>query len=134
MNGFECMFSKPKFFFSLFFYSSMPDEFDFKNYKTMEEFSKTVEGTRYLHELYLKAINNNIRRKILEILNESKQISKKNLIIKLIEDKTIQDDSMFNYHIDFLIKAFCIKSIFDEDSDEIYYEITQSGKVIDYLK
>jgi len=112
----------------------MPDEFDFKNYTTMEEFSKTVEGTRYLHELYLKAINNYIRREILEILNEVKQISKKNLLKKLIEDKIIEDDSMFNYHIDFLIKAFCIKSILDEDSNEIYYEITQSGKVIDYLK
>lgn len=112
----------------------MPDEFDFKNYTTMEEFSKTVEGTRYLHELYLKAINNNIRREILEILNEVNQISKKNLLKKLIEDKTIEDESMFNYHIDFLIKAFCIKSMLDEDSNEIYYEITQSGKVIDYLK
>ena len=35
----------------------MPDESDFRNYKTAEEFSKTVEGTRYLHSLYLKAVN-----------------------------------------------------------------------------
>ena len=111
----------------------MPDEFDFKNYKTMEEFSKTVEGTRYLHDLYLKAVNNPIRRVILEIINELKQISKENLLKRLIDEKTIEDESMFNYHIDFLIKAFCIKSTLDEESNEIYYEITQSGKVIDYL-
>ena len=111
----------------------MPDEFDFKNYKTMEEFNKTVEGTRYLHELYLKAINNHVRREILGILNELKYISKKNLLKRLIEDKTIEDESMFNYHIDFLIKAFCIKSTLDEESNELHYEITQSGKVIDYL-
>lgn len=36
----------------------MPDEFDFKNYTTMEEFSKTVEGTRYLHE-FLIWLNSN---------------------------------------------------------------------------
>ncbi|MFX0139159.1 MAG: hypothetical protein ACFFDN_36290 [Candidatus Hodarchaeota archaeon] len=112
----------------------MPDEFDFKNYKTMEDFSKTVEGTRYLHDLYLKAVNHPVRREILEIVNKLKQISKKNLINKLIENKIIEDESMFNYNIDFLIKAFCIKALKDEKTDEIFYEITQSGKVIEYLE
>jgi hypothetical protein len=112
----------------------MPDEFDFKNYKTMEEYSKSVEGTRYLHSLYLKAVNNPVRRVILEILNNLKRISKQDLLKKLIEDRIIEDESMFNYNIDFLIKAFCINSIKDEKSNEIFYEITQGGKVIDYLK
>ena len=111
----------------------MPDEFDFKNYKTMEEFNKTVEGTKYLHDLYLKAVNNTVRREILNILNKLTRISKSKLLKKLIENKIIEDGSMFNYHIDFLIKAFCIKSTLDEESNELHYEITQSGKVIDYL-
>ncbi len=112
----------------------MPDEFDFKNYKTLEEFSKTVEGTRYLHELYLKAVSHPIRREILNIINNVKRISKNKLLKKLIEDKTIDDESMFNYNMDYLIKAFCINSIKNEDTNEIFYEITQSGKVIEYLK
>ena len=112
----------------------MPDEFDFKNYKTMEEFGRSIEGTRYLHDLYLKAVNNPIRREILKIVNDLKRISKKDLVNKLIKDKVIEDDSMFNYNMDFLIKAFCINSIKDEKSNEIFYEITQSGKVIEYLK
>jgi len=111
----------------------MPDEFDFKNYKTMEEFSKSVEGIRYLHGLYLKAVNNPIRREILNIINILKRVSKKNLLRKLIDDKIIEDESMFNYNMDFLIKAFCIKSIKDENANEIFYEITQSGKIVDYL-
>ncbi|MFX1502823.1 MAG: hypothetical protein ACFFDH_17820 [Promethearchaeota archaeon] len=112
----------------------MPDEFDFKNYKTMEEYSKSVEGTRYLHDLYLKAVNNPVRRVILDIVNDLKRISKHNLLQKLIEDKIIENESMFNYNMDFLIKAFCINSIKDENSNEIFYEITQSGKIVDYLK
>ena len=112
----------------------MPDEFDFKNYKTMEEFSKTVEGTRYLHELYLKAVNHPIRREILNIINYAKRISKNKLLKKLIEETILDDENMFNYNMDFLIKAFCIKSIIDEDTNEMIYEITQSGKVIEYLK
>ena len=112
----------------------MPDEFDFKNYKTLEEFSKTVEGTRYLHELYLKAVSHPIRREILNIINNVKRISKNKLLKKLIEDKIINDESMFNYNMDYLIKAFCINSIKNEDTNETFYEITQSGKVIEYLK
>jgi len=112
----------------------MPDEFDFKNFKTMEEFGKSVEGTRYLHDLYLKAVNHPIRREILNIVNEITRISKKNLLRKLIDKKIIDDESMFNYNMDYLIKAFCIKSIKDEKTNEIFYEITQSGRVIEYLK
>ncbi|MFX0144144.1 MAG: hypothetical protein ACFE9C_08700 [Candidatus Hodarchaeota archaeon] len=112
----------------------MPDEFDFKNYKTMEEFGKTVEGTRYLHDLYLRAINSPVRREILNIINDAKQISKSKLLKRLIEDKILDDEAMLNYNIDFLIKAFCINLIEDENTNEIFYEITQSGKVIEYLK
>ena len=112
----------------------MPDESDFKNYKTMEEYSKTVEGTRYWHTLYLRAVNNPVRREILNIINDSQKISKTKLLKDLIDSGVVEDEYMFNYNMDFLIKAFCINFIQDEDSDEIYYEITQSGKVIDYLK
>jgi hypothetical protein len=112
----------------------MPDESDFRNYKTMEEFSKTVEGTRYLHSIYLKAVNHPIRREILNIINDSQRISRTNLLKKLIDNRLVEDEYMFNYNMDFLIKAFCITLIKDEDTGDIYYEITQSGKVIDYLK
>ena len=112
----------------------MPNEFDFKNYKTMEEYSKTVEGTRYLHDLYLKAVNNPIRREILNIVNGTKRISRSDLVKKLSEDGIVNDEFVFNYNMDYLIKAFCIQSIKVENSNEIYYEITQSGKVVDYLK
>ncbi|MFW9936128.1 MAG: hypothetical protein ACFFD5_00615 [Candidatus Thorarchaeota archaeon] len=110
----------------------MPDEFDFKNYKSMEEFSKTLEGTKYLHNLYLKAVNNPTRREILEIINNAKRISKENLIKMLIEKELIKDEYNFDYNINYLIKAFCVDRI--EEGGKIFFEITQSGKVVEYLK
>lgn len=110
----------------------MPDEFDYKNYKSMEDYSKTLEGTNYLHGLYLKAVNHPVRRQILEIVNKSKKISKKTLLKELIEKNLIQDENQLNYNIDYLIKAFCINPV--EEGNEIFYEITQSGKVIEYLE
>ncbi len=112
----------------------MPDEFDFKNYKSMEEYSKTVEGTRYLHDLYLRAVNSPIRREILNVVNKTKRISKTKLLKILINDAILDDEYMFDYHMDFLIKAFCIGSIKNEETKEIFYEITQSGKVIEFLE
>ncbi len=112
----------------------MPDESDFKNYKTIEEFGKTVEGSRYYHDLYLKAVNHPIRRKILHVVNDAKRISKNALIKRLIEDDVIDDEKVFKYNIDFLIKALCINPSKDEKVLDIYYEITQAGKVVEYYE
>ncbi|TFF99078.1 MAG: hypothetical protein EU540_07285 [Promethearchaeota archaeon] len=111
----------------------MPDEFDFKNYKSPDDFNKSPEGVRYLHDLYLKAVNHPIRREILTVINKEGQISKKELLKTLLGSKIISDESMFNYNIDFLIKAFCI-NLLNEKEDEIFYEISQFGKVVDYLE
>jgi hypothetical protein len=108
----------------------MPDEFDFKNYK-FEDFSKSVEGVRYLHDLYLKAVNHPIRREILNIVNKKNRILKNDLLKKLIDLSIVKDKNVFNYNMDYLIKAFCINVV--EINGEIYFEITKSGKVVDYL-
>jgi len=111
----------------------MPDEFDFHKYKSMEEYSKTMEGSKYLHDLYLKAVNHPVRREILEIVNKTKKISKKELLTKLIDSNLIKDENQLIYNIDYLLKAFCINSIEDENG-ETFYEITQSGKVVEYFE
>ena len=110
----------------------MPDEFDFKKYKSLEEFEKSLEGTKYLHGLYLKAVNHPTRRVILNIINNSNRISEKALLNNLIEKQVINDESSFKYNVDYLIKAFCVKKV--EDEGNIYYEITQSGKIVEYLE
>jgi hypothetical protein len=109
----------------------MPDEFDFKNYESMEEYGKTVEGSKYLHSLYLKAVNHPVRREILIIVNEAKKISKQNLLKILKSKDIVSDQASLDYNIDYLIKAFCVKRTVEEN--ETYYGITQSGQVVEYL-
>lgn len=111
------------------------DEFEFENYsdfKTIEDFSKTVESSKYYHDLYLKAVNHPIRREILKIVNDSNEILETRLFNQLSEKEILKDPSILEYNINFLIKAFCIEKI--ERRDRIYYVITQAGKVVDYLK
>ncbi len=110
----------------------MPDEHDFKNYKTIEEYSKTIEGTNYFHDLYLKAVNHPIRREILVIVNQENKISHDNLFQILLENEILHEDQVFMYNINYLIKALCISK--SEENGVIFYSITQSGRVVDYLK
>ncbi len=110
----------------------MPDEFDFHKYKSMEEYSKTMEGSKYLHDLYLKAVNHPVRREILSIILK-KRILKNNLVEVLIKKNIIKDENHLTYHIDYLLKAFCISSTKNKNG-EVLYEITQSGKIIEHLK
>jgi hypothetical protein len=109
----------------------MPDEFDFKNYESMEEYGKTVEGSNYFHSLYLKAVNHPTRREILIIVNEMKKISKNNLLEILKSKNIVSDEALLDYNMDYLVKALCVIKTVEED--EIYFEITQSGQIVDYL-
>jgi hypothetical protein len=84
-----------------------------------------------LHDLYLKAVNHPIRREILNIVNKKNRILKNDLLKKLIDLSIVKDKNVFNYNMDYLIKAFCINVV--EINGEIYFEITKSGKVVDYL-
>ena len=109
----------------------MPDESDFKDYKTIDEYGKTLEGSKYFHDLYLKAVNHPVRREILTVLSKKEELRKELLMEHLLKKNLIQDDGMFQYNIDYLIKALCIEQ--KEISNKIFYAITQGGKVIEYL-
>lgn len=110
----------------------MPDEEDYKDYKTVEDYLQSREASRYYHDLYLKAVNHPVRREMLKIIKEKRRITRKELLKLLTEAGLIKDDFALQYNIDFLTKALCVKSI--EEGENIIYEITQAGKVIDFLK
>ncbi|MHA1804141.1 MAG: hypothetical protein ACTSU4_06345 [Promethearchaeota archaeon] len=109
----------------------MSDEFEFRNYENIEEYLKTVEGSRYYHGLYLKAVNHPIRRKMLEKVNREKSILKGDLYAYMKQNGIEIDENTFQYNLDFLVKALCIKE--KNENDEVKYEITQAGKIIEYL-
>ena len=110
----------------------MPDEFDFKNYKSLEEYSETLEGSKYFHGLYLRAVNHPIRREILHTVNEREKILKDEIYQILSKKDIVSDITVLEYNLDYLVKSLCIERI-DEES-KIYYCVTQLGKVVEYFK
>ena len=121
-----------KVFLNRYFLSSMPDEFDFKDYKSLEEYAETLEGSKYFHGLYLRAVNHPIRRQILHLVNKREKVSKEELFQEFQRENLVNELSVLEYNLDFLVKALCIEKI--NQNSEIYYVITQLGKVIEYLK
>ena len=80
------------------------------------------------HATHLKAVNNPIRKEMLKAINEVTKISRKDLLNKLQEDNVLTKEDMFDYHINFLIQAECVKKL---DTDVIEYEILPPGKVVE---
>ena len=111
----------------------MPDEHDFKDYKSIEEYNKTLEGSKYYHSLYMKAVSHPIRKRILKIIYAQKAIKYHTLLDILTKEGTISGEDVLKYNLDYLIKALCIKEMIDNESGEKYLTITQSGEVVDYL-
>ncbi|TFF99782.1 MAG: hypothetical protein EU541_04065 [Promethearchaeota archaeon] len=109
------------------------DEFEFKKYKKFEDYEKSLEANRYIHDVYLKAINHPIRRKILKlILKANKPLKENEIFEKLKEKGLISKRNILKYNLDYLLKAFCLEKVKKEN--QIFYEITQSGRIIEYLK
>jgi hypothetical protein len=121
-----------KVFLNRYFLSSMPDEFDFKDYKSLEEYAETLEGSKYFHGLYLRAVNHPIRRQILHVVNEREKVSEDELFNELQSKNLVNELSILEYNLDFLVKALCIEKV--NQNSENYYVITQLGKVIEHLK
>ncbi|MFX0098864.1 MAG: ArsR family transcriptional regulator [Candidatus Hodarchaeota archaeon] len=94
----------------------------------LPEFKRTpLDEVRMAHDIYLKAVNNPVRRRILEILSENPR-EKENLAGILIEEKLLKEIASLKYHLDYLLKARCI-----EIKKEVI-SITQEGKVVDYME
>jgi hypothetical protein len=111
-----------KVFLNRYFLSSMPDEFDFKDYKSLEEYAKTLEGSKYFHGLYLRAVNHPIRRQILHLVNKREKMSKDELFQELQSENLVSEVSILEYNLDFLVKALCIEKV--DQNSEIYYKKT----------
>jgi hypothetical protein len=111
----------------------MPDEHDFKDYKSIEEFSKTLEGSKYYHSLYMKAVSHPIRKRILKIIYSQRTIKYSELLSILTKENVISNEDVLKYNLDYLIKALCLKEVINDDNGEKYFEITQSGEVVDFL-
>lgn len=80
---------------------------------------------RERHELYLRAVNNPLRRKILGALKEG------NMTLEELADKTYLDQPTVIWHLNFLESGLCVEK--ENIQGNIIYKLTQYGKVINYF-
>ena len=81
------------------------------------------------HAQHLKAVNHPIRREILKRVYDATLISKANLLKELINNKIITQEEVFDYNMEFLIQAQCVKELINDNQTS--YEILPGGKVIE---
>ena len=81
------------------------------------------------HAQHLKAVNHPIRREMLKRINGITIISKEDLLQDLVNSNIIEQEEVFDYNMQFLIQAQCVKKVVD--NNKISYEILPGGKVIE---
>ncbi len=87
---------------------------------------KSMEQTKHYHILYLRAINNVLRRRILKALKEG------NNTIEDLVSTTRLDINTLKWHLSILEHGFCIER--DSSKGKVVFKLTQEGKVVDYLR
>ena len=81
--------------------------------------------TRQYHDVLLKAVNNPVRRRVLEALFKKKDdgMLLSSIQAMLVAEGLIADPSAFKYHLDYLLKAKCVKvregSVFINEEGEV---------------
>jgi DNA-binding transcriptional ArsR family regulator len=91
-----------------------------------DETSNSEVKMKQDHELYLRAINNPLRRKILSVLKEN------NSTIAELAVNTCLDESTVRWHLNVLESGLCVEK--ENKLRKTLYKLTQYGKVIDYME
>ena len=81
------------------------------------------------HAQHLKAVNHPIRREILKRVYDANIIPREVLLKDLIDKKIIEQEDVFDYNMQFLIQAQCVKLI--KENNKVSYELLPGGKVIE---
>ncbi len=81
------------------------------------------------HAQHLKAVNHPIRREMLKRINDVTVISKEDLFQDLKNSKIVEQEEVFDYNMQFLIQAQCVKM--NTNNKKVSYEILPGGKVIE---
>jgi DNA-binding transcriptional ArsR family regulator len=84
-----------------------------------------MEEEREYHRRYLRAVNNPVRRTILQTL-KSQDMSFKDLQSRL----NLAEENLC-WHLYMLENGYCIIKV--NKDDQIFYRLTKEGKIIDYL-
>jgi len=84
-----------------------------------------MEETKEYHVRYLRAVNSPVRRGILRALKDGEAT------VEILGERTGMEEKDLAWHLSILEHGFCVEK---QDRDgETVYELTQEGKVVDYV-
>jgi DNA-binding transcriptional ArsR family regulator len=86
---------------------------------------RSIAETRERHVRYLRAVNNPLRRKILNAIKEGHRT------IEELKSNLGLDETTLDWHMKVLEHGFCVEK--EEQNGETVYELTEEGEVIDFM-
>ncbi|MBN2152019.1 MAG: helix-turn-helix transcriptional regulator [Candidatus Lokiarchaeota archaeon] len=89
--------------------------------------------TRLGHDTYLKAVNNPVRRRLLELVSKAPGTPEA-VASQLVREGLLGDEGALKYHLDVLAKARCVDLDVDPRGNVMAIKITQGGQVVDYME
>lgn len=94
--------------------------------KRSRTINDSIEETRRYHTLYLRAINSPLRREILRALK------RKHSTVDDLQSVTGLDKDALKWHLNILEHGFCVEK--NVKKGEVFYKLTQAGRVVDHLE
>ena len=86
---------------------------------------KSIEETKRYHLLYLRAVSNPMRRRMLRAIRDGCGT------IEDLRSATGLSTDAVKWHLSVLEHGFCVEK--NVEDGKIFYKLTQEGRVIDYL-
>ena len=93
--------------------------------KEPKTIGRSIAETREYHVRYLRAVNNPLRRKILNAIKEGHQT------IEDLKSNLDLDETTLDWHMKVLEHGFCVEK--EEQNGETIYKLTEEGEVIDFM-
>ena len=84
-----------------------------------------MEETKEYHVRYLRAINSPVRREILRALKKGEAT------VEALGERTGMEETALTWHLSILEHGFCVEK--QEKDGEVVYDLTQEGRVVDYV-
>ena len=101
---------------------SFPVKLSDKDSKTIGD---SMEETKEYHVRYLRAIQSPVRREILRALKDGEAT------VDILGERTGLEEKNLTWHLSILEHGFCVeKQVRDDD---VVYDLTQEGRVVDYV-
>lgn len=93
--------------------------------KDPKTIGRSIAETREYHMRYLRAVNNPLRRTILNAIKEGHRT------IEDLKSNLGLDETTLDWHMSVLEHGFCVEK--EQQNGDTVYKLTEEGEVIDFM-